>query len=67
MQIAQLITVGLSTPQARVFQRLPELVDRSVEYDPFLTDVFYLGNLITDKFTKVHLIYRGLIFVICQP
>jgi len=61
-----LIDFGLSirfhpdepTPRARVIRGgdrdyPPELLDQSVKYDPFPTDVFYLGNVIKHEFTEV--------------
>lgn len=49
-----------STPRARVIRGgdrdyPPEFLDRSVKYDPFPTDVFYLGNVIKHEFTEVRL------------
>jgi serine/threonine protein kinase len=48
-----------STPRTRVdawggdFDRPPEIEQVNAEYDPFPTDVYYMGNIIKHNFTEV--------------
>lgn len=55
-----------SAPRTRVdawggdFDRPPEIEQVNAEYDPFPTDVYYMGNIIKHNFTEVR--NRGNIF-----